>query len=147
MKRIIIALMLISTLSKADDIAVLVASTIYLEAGGESHRGKEAVAAVIYNRAKGNLLNFTPVITDKWQFSCWNHRNPYKYRPPNNKTYRACFAIALKMINGTFTVKPEFRGLTHYHNTTVYPYWARSLYRSQRIGQHIFYRNKALIKA
>jgi len=51
----------------------LLARIIYKEAGGESSKGRQAVATVLWNRANGNPERLDDVIMKKHQFESWSH--------------------------------------------------------------------------
>ena len=87
------------------DIDVL-ARTIYLEARGETHEGRIAVAHVIKERteAKGRWKDTVlEVCLQPWQFSCWNHENPnylVGWRVDLDKPmFQQCWMVALMVLH------------------------------------------------
>jgi len=58
--------------------------------------------------------------------------------PSNFSSYNRCLMIARRILNKT--IKDVTHNATHYHNTSVDPYWSSSLYRIAQLGNHIFYR-------
>ena len=48
------------------------ASTVWMEAEGESYEGKLAVAFCIANRAQRGRRSISDVVLTAWQFSAWN---------------------------------------------------------------------------
>lgn len=55
---------------------IIMALTIWQEAGGESYVGKLAVAYVIRNRAKNQGKSISDIVLKAWQFSAWNTDSP-----------------------------------------------------------------------
>lgn len=134
-----------STLFCATDKSLevqIVASTIYLEAGGESLVGKQAVASVIYNRSIERNISPARVCLQRNQFSCW--RNGYydvRFRLKNiieQKAFLECFNLAQQLcLGGEFT--PSISANHYYRKQTKErPYWAASLKNKIIIGNHIF---------
>lgn len=108
------------------------ARTIYAEAEGETYRGKQAVASVIYNRANGNVSKMVPVVKAKSQFSCWNNGRPARGK---GTAWEDSVKIATQLANGTFKAITNH---THYYNPDkANPKWAVGL-KSERIGNHVF---------
>ncbi|NQU60999.1 MAG: cell wall hydrolase [Rhodospirillales bacterium] len=137
---------------KIKDKAVdIVARTLYGEARGELVRGKEAIAAVIMNRARrgaerrGYWWGATPVdvSTKPYQFSCWNEGDPNRAKieavSQDNRTFQTCLRIARRALAGT--LKDPTGGATHYHAKGVTPPWAKDRKPSAEIGNHKFYNN------
>lgn len=46
--------------------------TFFVEGNSEGRVGREAIAAVIYNRAGGNPERFADICLQRRQFSCWD---------------------------------------------------------------------------
>lgn len=124
--------------------------TIYGEARGESLAGQEAVANVILNRVKMNLIqpmwwgkNIREVCLKPKQFSCWNH-NDVNYKIltgdlSQNPVYQICQRIVKRALAGV--LKDNTNGATHYHTFECHPLWARHLIPCAQIGNHLFYKN------
>lgn len=124
--------------------------TIYGEARGESLAGQEAVANVILNRVKMNLIqpmwwgkNIREVCLKPKQFSCWNH-NDVNYKIlkgdlSENTVYQICQRIVKRALAGV--LKDNTNGATHYHTFECHPLWARHLIPCAQIGNHLFYKN------
>lgn len=117
----------------------VVAKTLYLEAGDQSTLGKEAVAAVIWNRANGKKENFVQVCLAKKQFSCWNRKKPHHVKIKDNLSYRICKVIAKEMILGLYKPPCGLEIATFYHEKSVRPIWSYRNKRLTRIGDHFFY--------
>ena len=125
-----------------DAILRLTAATLYLEAGNESNQGKLGVASVIWNRA-GGATEIPNVILARKQFSCWNHRKFSSFKPPHNKEYAYCLAVARDMVNGTFVPPSRYNGAIAYHEKSIRPTWRSGLVRIEQVGNHLFYRGKS----
>jgi len=54
------------------------------------------------------------------------------------KSYNRCLQIARRILDGT--IKDITKKATHYHNTSVDPYWVGGMNLVAQIGNHIFYR-------
>ena len=127
----------------------ILAKTIYGEARGESVAGMEAVANVILNRVKMNLIqsmwwgkSIEEVCLKPKQFSCWNQDDPnFKILQNDlsqNPIYQICERIAKRALAGV--LKDNTNGATHYHSFTCHPLWARHLVPCAQIGHHLFYK-------
>ena len=107
----------------------LVVMTLWKEARGETPLGVQAVAEVIWNRAKHDKSKLQEVVLKPKQFSCWNKdkfdlRAALKVEELYGKTsaYRTCEALALKMVGGTFSSESAWN---HYYNPKLcFPRWA-----------------------
>jgi len=152
-KFIIVCLFLMPTMALAhkqplpknyDMIVRLTAATIYLEAGGESNQGKLGVASVIWNRASG-ARDIPKVILARNQFSCWNNRKYISFKPPKNKQYVYCLAVAKDMVNGTFVPPTIYKGVIYYHEQTLNPHWRYHFKMVTQIGNHLFYMEKNMV--
>ena len=116
--------------------------TIYGEARGESLAGQEAVANVILNRVKMNLIQ--PMWWGKnIREVCWNHNDVnYKILKSDlseNPVYQICQRIVKRALAGVLT--DNTNGATHYHTIECHPLWARHLIPCAQIGNHLFYKN------
>jgi N-acetylmuramoyl-L-alanine amidase len=118
--------------------ALIVALTIWLEAGGEGLSGRVAVAQVIQERARLEGRAMWRVCLTESQFSCWNTRTPSEYRnamPVTDKSFRSCLRLARFMSRGG-TIGGNF---THYHATSVRPWWAENMGTGTVICNQVFY--------
>ncbi len=117
--------------------AGVVADTLFAECRGESKSGQMAVASVIYNRAKNSGKTFKAVCLAPKQFSC--HNKGYAKAKPANERERQLLAffegIEKQMKNGTFQPTGPW---THYHTTSVNPYWSKSMTERTVIDRHVF---------
>jgi len=120
------------------------ATAIYFEARGEPARGQVAVAEVILNRA--HSPNYPDTICgvvyqnakrrNACQFSFACDGKPDKIR--EKKAWALAERLAADVLAGRQWIAEVARA-THYHARYVSPYWAPSMRRLARIGQHIFY--------
>lgn len=134
--------------------ALVMASTILGEAAGEPLEGKQAVAAVIMNRARDHRWPDRPeeVCLQKMQFSCWNIGSPTLPRMFNPKSFVSeevwgdCLRAALEAIWGL--IPDPTNGANHYLNPTVtrqirggtLPSWHNPAKITATIGAHEFLR-------
>lgn len=138
--KIALGLVFASVFTQAEEPSredILVASTLILEAGGESDpRAMEAVNEVIVNRSENRNLLRGQVVLQKLQFSCWNDRDR-RVELLHHAMDHSKFDRALKIV--TNDVTNHTNGATHYHATYVHPYWADTLTQTTQIENHIFY--------
>lgn len=114
---------------------VCLALNIYHEARGEPHSGQLAVAMVTMNRAEWEPANVCAVVYQRGQFS-WTHTKR-DHAPRNAQAWRKAQKTAKAVIEGKHVDRT--RGATHFHARRVQPSWSKSLERTVRIGNHIFY--------
>ena len=120
-------------------------TAIYFEARGESLKGQRAVGEVILARTRqhGRPKSVCGVVYEgshrrtgcQFSFTCDGIADVVRNA---GAWARAKRAAALAM--GASGKRKVSRGATHYHATSVRPYWASSLRKVARIGSHIFYR-------
>lgn len=120
------------------------ARTLWGEARGEGSTGMQAVANVITNRVKrGGWYGATyqEVCLKPYQFSCWNDTDPNYNKLLNVNTSDSQFAqavqIATKAYNGE--LDDITGGAVNYRAKNASPYWAKTMTKTARIGNHIFY--------
>lgn len=131
----------------AKELACLQAN-IYFEAGNQSEKGKEAIAAVTMNRTR--LRNYPPticgVVYQRSQFSWTRLRNhtPNLKNVLESRQWLASREVAVRALSGRMEDVTD--GATHYHATYVNPSWghARRMLRVAIIGAHIFYTDTKL---
>ena len=116
----------------------IVAATLILEAGGEYSVGAmECVHEVIRNRAKRRKKSEVEVVLEPWQFSCWNNLQTFQGIAIAKKHPRWNEALAI----ASREVLPNLTGgATHYHSTSVRPYWTKDFKHTVKVGRHKFYR-------
>lgn len=129
-------------LSRAIDC---LAQAIYYEAGGEGQDGERAVAQVILNRVRHP--GFPPSICGavyqgaeratgcQFTFTC----DGSLLRTPLGPLWTRARRLARDALVSGYVYGPVGHA-THYHADYVIPYWADSLEKEIKIGQHIFYR-------
>ena len=111
----------------ADSELTAIANVVSLEARGESYSGQCLVAQVIKNRAE--LWGKTPIeiITAKGQFATGT-------APITESVYKAVCDV---FINGYKVIDEP---ITHFHTTSINPYWAKNKIAVITEGNHIFYK-------
>ena len=140
--------------SDANNDIYCMAQNIYFEAGNQPLAGKVAVAHVVLNRLehpnyptdvcgviyqakwKENWLGEMIPIRNQCQFS-W-YCDGKSDDPVDSPTWLKSLHIARDVIQGAYPDITE--GSTHYHNDSVYPYWADSLNETVVINEHLFYK-------
>lgn len=114
---------------------LLLALTLYFEAGNQSHEGKVAVAQVIMQRVYDTKGTVESVVRKPKQFSCWNDRHGEDVLVKPNKAIYECMKIAEGCLSGK--IQPS--GWTHYYNPKLArPKWAKKMTNKKKIGDHIF---------
>lgn len=98
----------------------------------------EAIHEVIHNRSVKRKKTMPEVCLQKWQFSCWNGKDVDATVAKAKKHPR--YKEAMKIVD-TAQMTNYTNGADHYYAEYIRePYWASSLTRTVRIGQHIFYK-------
>lgn len=122
------------------------ASNIYFEARSEPIAGQIAVAEVTLNRVGSHDYpnDICGVVLqendDGCQFSWWCDSK--SDQPKDMFSFLKAKAIAKMMIEDGEYISVVGDGVTHYHSTSVEPYWIADYTESQRIGDHVFYTEK-----
>jgi len=113
-----------------------VLETIIYEAGGESLEGQTLVASCIENRARERELAPVEVVTEPWQFSCWN-KGAVHWRYTDDE-----MGIAKKAWDNRD--KYTELGINMYCRYDCEPYWAdaKGMHFVCRLGNHKFYREE-----
>lgn len=117
---------------------------VYYEAGFEPGEGQAAVAQTVINRMRhpGYPKSICGVIYEgaarstgcQFSFAC----DGSLARPPTPAIWNNAQAVARRALSG-YVFKPVGTA-THYHADYVAPYWAPTLVKLRKFGQHIFYR-------
>lgn len=116
-----------------ESAALCLAVAIYHEARGEHEIGKRAVAEVVLNRVR------SPDFPDTVCGVVFQHRQFSYIERSAHRNVSSELSLARQMLAGKLPrVLPA--GTTHYHSTTVSPYWAAAMRVVGHIGNHIFYR-------
>jgi len=138
------------------DETTCMAMNIYFEAGNQPLAGKIAVGHVTLNRVADDqfpnsicaVVHQTKEFKTSWktgeliprrgmcQFSWFCDGKSDE--PLDTKTWIESLNVAQDVIGGSYGDITE--GATHYHSTTVNPYWADSLNETVVINEHVFYK-------
>ena len=122
------------------------ATALYFEARGEPRRGQVAVAQVILNRVRSPLYPETicGVVFQgqmrkgcQFSFACDGHTD----NPRNKEQWSLAQGLAKEVMTGDHWL-PEVGYSLFYHANYVNPRWARSMRKIDKIGRHIFYKNR-----
>lgn len=124
----------------------IVASCMVLEAGCDGTDGMQAVLNVILNRADGYLHRMVPETIKYGAFSCmspvWKSRSP-DYSPllrrAQNQSRAYSEALQLIAIMEQGLLWDNTYGATHYHTTSIRPYWLSDMRYLTTVGSHHFY--------
>lgn len=115
----------------------LIASVLVAEAGGEGIKGMQAVFEVIQTRSKERKVSRFQVVTQKYQFSCYNAywKNPIGFinKWKSHSRYQSALLI-VKSYKGNLT-----KGSNHYVVKTINPEWSRGIKPLVVIGNHKFF--------
>jgi len=117
---------------------------IYFEARSEPEAGQAAVAQVVLNRVRSGIFPTdvcAVVYQDRnhpfaCQFSFACEGKSLRIEEP--AAWATATRIAQAVVSGA-TYNPKLVEALNYHANYVYPFWAPSLRRVDRIGAHIFY--------
>lgn len=86
-------------------------ATVAMEAGGESYRGKLAVAYVLCNRQQWKQRSLSDICFAPWQFSCWNTDSPTRANLDQLSVNDGLFAECLRaMCAAVFKQEPDPTG-------------------------------------
>lgn len=117
---------------------------IYWESRGEPLLGKLAVGYVVLNRAHDTGRNVCDVIYEKRRGIChfsWYCDDRFRNTVPNKQdpAWIESYTIAVALLDPEQKIRDPSRGATHFHTTSIHPYWANSLRKIRTISNHIFY--------
>lgn len=96
----------------------------------KSKEWPNSICKVVYQQRLSKSRHWTPMFS-------WTKDNKSNI-PINLTAYNKCLKIARMVILGE--IKDNTNNSTHYHNTTVNPYWADSMILIAQLGNHIFYK-------
>jgi spore germination cell wall hydrolase CwlJ-like protein len=121
---------------------------IYFEARSEPEAGQAAVAQVVLNRVRSGIFptNVCAVVYQdrnrpfacQFSFACEGR----SLRIEEPAAWATATRIAQAVVSGA-NYNPKLVEALNYHANYVYPFWAPSLRRVDRIGAHIFYAMRA----
>ena len=124
------------------------AEAIYFEARSEPEAGQAAVAQVVLNRVRSGIFptNVCAVVYQdrnrpfacQFSFACEGK----SLRIEEPAAWATATRIAQAVVSGA-NYNPKVAEALNYHASYVYPFWAPSLRRVDRIGAHIFYAMRA----
>jgi spore germination cell wall hydrolase CwlJ-like protein len=124
------------------------AEAIYFESRGEPEQGQAAVAQVVLNRVRSGIFptNVCAVVYQdrnhpfacQFSFACEGRSLRIEEPGP----WAVATHIAEEVVSGA-NYNPKVAEAVNYHANYVLPFWASSLRRVDRIGNHIFYAMRA----
>lgn len=124
---------------------LVVARVLYGEGRGEPVPVREAVAGVIRNRVDRPGWwgrSWKEVCLKQKQFSCLNRRDPnvdiIMSASISDVVFLECLGIAYGVMHNLIADSTD--GATHYHDTSVQPYWAGKLQFIKAMGRLRLYR-------
>lgn len=118
------------------------ALNIYHEARGEPYEGQVAVAQVTLRRAGKDFGRVCGEVYKPNQFS-WTAERELHGKLPTGAAWQWARAAAEEALEWARTGEGHdfSRGATHYHATSVRPYWSRVFVQVAQVGGHVFYRS------
>ena len=124
------------------------AEAVYFESRSEPEAGQAAVAQVVLNRVRSGIFptNVCGVVYQDrnrpfaCQFSFACEGKSLRIEEPG--AWAIATRIAQDVVSGV-NFNPKIAEALNYHANYVYPFWAPSLRRVDRIGAHIFYAMRA----
>jgi LysM repeat protein len=128
------------------------ARTLFAEGRGEQEAGMRRVLDSIIARSGNNTDNIVGIVSEPFQYSCWNGMKPHEWNPSQFKVrdasgadkdsaqWNTAVSLATRAIDGTYTPKHTE---PFYHTTSVHPKWSRGKTGTVD-GNHIFYTNKEI---
>ena len=124
------------------------AEAVYFESRSEPENGQAAVAQVVLNRVRSGIFPTDicgVVYQDRnrpfaCQFSFACEGKSLRIEEPG--AWAIATRIAQDVVSGV-NFNPKIAEALNYHANYVYPFWAPSLRRVDRIGAHIFYAMRA----
>jgi len=118
------------------------AAAIFFEARDQPLSGQQAVAGVVMNRVESPRFPETvcDVVFQRKQFSFTHDGLSDDYTKHTGNVFdRQAIDIAETIAKSTLKGDTLGGSSTHYHTTSVNPYWASEYDIDGRIGDHIFY--------
>lgn len=118
----------------------IVLKTLAMEAGSEGVDGMAWVALTLANRALKRNTSMSSEALRRKQYSCWNDRkwsDGWLDRFYTEKQRDGAIKGLEKGLG--MAVKPEYRGIMHYHTEAVKPNWSIGKVPFRKVGSHLFY--------
>jgi spore germination cell wall hydrolase CwlJ-like protein len=118
---------------------------LYYEARGEGRNGEQAVAEVVFHRMNAGHYGHSicAVVYEgsfrpgcQFSFTC----DGALHQPREASAWTQAEQLAAEILTGQVPLRNATAGATHYHAAWVAPYWAPTLKKTAKIGNHIFYR-------
>jgi spore germination cell wall hydrolase CwlJ-like protein len=119
---------------------------LYYEARGEGRTGQQAVAEVVFHRMNaGNYgHSICAVVYEgsfrpgcQFSFTC----DGALHHPREASAWKEAEELAAHILTGEVRLRNATGGAINYHAAWMNPYWAPTLKKTARIGNHIFYRS------
>lgn len=112
------------------------AEAVYNESGGESAKGRIAVAHVILNRTRSGTFpgSICGVVNQRGQFTYPRGRGIRKGGQQQWSEARAVASLAMQGFFSDVAGKAMF-----FHSVRVKPHWGGGIRQVTRIGAHVFY--------
>jgi spore germination cell wall hydrolase CwlJ-like protein len=130
------------------------ARNIFFEAYGQGEKGMLAVGLVTLNRLESGKFGETicKIVHQKsiikvgarWKAICqfsWNC-DKHSNKPNDKEAYAKCISLAKRVLTGQ--VPDITKNATHFHTKYVKPAWSKSYRLVAIIGDHKFYKPKAV---
>jgi spore germination cell wall hydrolase CwlJ-like protein len=118
---------------------------IYMEAQGESLRGKQAVAEVVNNRSIAWNKSTCDVVFQKGQFSWTRHTKTPPKNHQNNPKWEECMVIAKKYVHTNQPTKTFYNPTNHTNGRLYFNSGSRFCINGKmkgkvdlKIGGHVF---------
>ena len=143
------------TVTKEKLSDLIVAATLFGEAGGEGETGMKAVANVIKNRSISKNQTPKEVVLKPKQFSMWNNLTDkksqidyvksIKERAKKNPIDKQAWDLAKSLVSTHINQKGDdiTNGAEYYHTVRILPKWAKDFQYTTTIGNHKFYKTKS----
>lgn len=113
------------------------ARTILYEAGGEPLRGKEAVAATVFERmAQVKYPSTVCSVVYQYKQYSWTSDRVKAYSMPSSHY----LDMAARFLRQRSILRVRYKRVTHFHNDTVSPAWSNTFKFVMEVGNHKFYR-------
>ena len=142
------------TVTKEKLSDLIVAATLFGEAGGEGETGMKAVANVIKNRSISKNQTPKEVVLKPKQFSMWNNLTnkksqidyvkSIKERAKKNPADKQAWETAKSLVSTHINQQGDdnTKGAQYYHTLKILPKWASNVEYTTTIGNHKFYKPK-----
>jgi spore germination cell wall hydrolase CwlJ-like protein len=115
-------------------------AAIFFEARDQPLLGMEMVAQVVINRVEHDRYpdDVCSVVyqPEQFSFTIGGHPKVKTFKAPDDRrAARMAREVASRFLGGDTTGNPS----THYHTTSVSPWWKYEFTLDGRVGDHIFY--------